>query len=230
MSDWNYSLTLPRRADESPRTISDRTRRVYDRLAAIYPASTFFFHSKAHRKALEVSGIESGMKVLELATGSGEMFRRLVRANPKGQTFGLDLSPNMAARTQRRARAEFKDAQAHCQAVDARYLPFKDASFDAVMCCFLLELLDADGIRRSLAEVRRVLKPGAKFTLVVIGQNAEIFNQMYRVCGKVAPAFWGRQVDASIPETLHSAQFAILEDHVVRQGFYPSRVFVTEHA
>jgi len=230
LSDWNYSLTLPRRADEaSPRKISERTRRVYDRLAAIYPASTFFFHSKAHKKALEMSGIQSGMKVLELATGSGEMFRRLVRANPDGQTFGLDLSPNMAARTQRRARAEFKNAGAHCQAVDACYLPFKDASFDAVVCCFLLELLDSEGIRRSLAEVRRVLKPGGKFTLVVIGQNAAIFNRLYRVCGKLAPAFWGRQVDASIPATLKTARFEVVADHAVRQGFYPSRVFVTRH-
>lgn len=230
MSDWNYSLTLPRRPDALPHTISDRTRRVYDRLAAIYPASTFFFHSKAHRKALEMAGIESGMKVLELATGSGEMFRRLVRANPDGQTFGLDLSPNMAARTQRRARSEFQKAQAHCQAVDARYLPFKDAAFDAVVCCYLLELLDADDIRRSLAEVRRVLKPGANFTLVVIGQNAAIFNRLYRVCGKLAPAFWGRQVDESIPQTLEDARLQIVADRTVRQGFYPSRVFVTKHA
>jgi ubiquinone/menaquinone biosynthesis C-methylase UbiE len=36
------------------------------------------------------------MRVLEIATGSGEMFRRLIRANRSGATVGLDLSPNMA--------------------------------------------------------------------------------------------------------------------------------------
>jgi len=42
---------------------------------------------------IRAGGIQDGMKVLEVATGSGEMFRRLVRANPSGTTIGLDLSP-----------------------------------------------------------------------------------------------------------------------------------------
>src|SRR5664280_2777730 len=85
-----------------PHTLADRTRRVYDRLAAVYPVSTMFFHSRAHGCALGASGLRDGMKVLEVATGSGEMFRRLVRANSMGTTLGVDLSPNMAARTRRR--------------------------------------------------------------------------------------------------------------------------------
>src|SRR5207244_2132580 len=114
-----------------PKTIAAETRRVYDRLAGIYPLSTWCFHSRAHRTALEMAGIRDGMRVLELATGSGEMFRRLVNANPGGTTIGVDLSPNMAAKTLRQARDEFPDADTHCQAVDARYLPFSDDSFDA---------------------------------------------------------------------------------------------------
>ncbi|MDR3703811.1 MAG: methyltransferase type 11, partial [Candidatus Sulfopaludibacter sp.] len=88
-------------ANGLPTTLAARTRRVYDRLAAVYPMSTMLFHSRAHRCALEASGVRNGMKVLEVATGSGEMFRRLVRANRKGWNTGVDLSPNMAARTQR---------------------------------------------------------------------------------------------------------------------------------
>lgn len=90
MSDLNYSILLPR-AEQMPRTIAERTRRVYDTLASVYPVSTFFFHSKAHACALRHAGIRDGMRVLELATGSGEMFGRLVKANPAGRTFGIDL-------------------------------------------------------------------------------------------------------------------------------------------
>jgi ubiquinone/menaquinone biosynthesis C-methylase UbiE len=129
LGDSNYSLLLPR-VERMPRTIAERTRRVYDTLASVYPLSTFFFHSKAHACALRHSGIRNGMRVLEVATGSGEMFRRLVRSNPDGQTFGLDLSPNMAARTLRQARREFPGTEAHCGAVDVRDLPFRDTSFD----------------------------------------------------------------------------------------------------
>jgi len=146
-----------------PRTIAERTRRVYDMVASVYPVITFFFHSKAHACALRHSGIRNGMRVLEVATGSGEMFRRLVKANPDGRTFGLDLSPNMAAHTLRVARKACPQAEAHCGAVDVRSLPFRSGSFDAVMCCYLLELLSQEDIQLTLREIRRVLRAGGRF-------------------------------------------------------------------
>lgn len=225
MSDLNYSITLPR-AQGMPRTIAERTRRVYDHLSGVYPASTFFFHSRAHACVMRHSGIENGMQVLEIATGSGEMFRRLVRANPDGKTFGLDLSPNMAARTQRRARQEFPSAEAHCGAVDVRSMPFRNASFDAVVCCYLLELLGQDDIRLTLREISRVLRPGGRFSLVVIGQNAQTFNRLYTVCGSLVPAFWGRQVEQSVSNLIDKVGLKIVTDEFVRQTGYPSRVLV----
>jgi ubiquinone/menaquinone biosynthesis C-methylase UbiE len=209
-------------------TLADRTRRVYDRLAAVYPLSTMFFHSRAHRCALGESGLRDGMQVLEVATGSGEMFRRLVRANASGTTVGVDLSPNMAARTQRTARRKFPQAKTHCQAVDARHMPFPNESFDAIFCCYLLELLSADDIVLTLGEFRRILRPRGRLTLVLIGQNTAAFNAVYKVLGKVAPAFWGRQVEQRMPELIEGARFEILQDRTVRQGFYPSRVLVAK--
>jgi len=211
-----------------PTTLADRTRRVYDRMAAVYPVSTMLFHSRAHRCALEASGLEDGMRVLEVATGSGEMFRRLVRANEGGATIGVDLSPNMAARTQRAALRKFPAVQAHCQAVDARQMPFRSESFDAIFCCYLLELLSTEDISKTLSEFRRVLRDRGRLALVLIGQNTAMFNAVYRVAGKVAPAFWGRQVEQRVPALLEGARFEILADRAVRQTFYPSRVLVMQ--
>ncbi len=232
MSDLNFSLAIKKRADEVRKSVSRAgensalTRRIYDHVASIYPASTFFFHSRAHGRAVEHSGIRDGMRVLEVATGSGEMFRRLIRANPNGKTFGLDLSPNMAARTQRRARAEFPKAQAHCGAVDVRQMPFQDASFDAVVCCFLLELLTDEDIRLTLGEIRRVLCEGGSFSLVVIGENGPIFNRLYRFAGGLVPAFWGRQVAYAAAGMIESAGMKIVKVEPVRQSGYPSRVLI----
>lgn len=223
MSELNYSLLLSE-ADAFQRNISGRTKKVYDYLSGVYPLSSFFFHSKAHKAALEMAGVRDGMRVLEVATGSGEMFRRLIKANPSGVTLGLDLLPNMAARTQRRAREEFPSADTYCQAVDARHIPFRDETFDAVMCCYLLELLTTEDIVIALSEFRRILKRHATFTLVLIGQNTAIFNQAYKVCGKIAPAFWGRQVDARVPRMIEDSALTIVNERIVRQGFYPSRI------
>jgi ubiquinone/menaquinone biosynthesis C-methylase UbiE len=209
-----------------PQTLADRTRRVYDRLAAVYPVSTMFFHSRAHRCALGASGLHDGMKVLEVATGSGEMFRRLVRANGKGTTVGVDLSPNMAARTQRTARHKYPSAEAHCQAVDARHMPFRNEAFDAIFCCYLLELLSTEDIVGTLGEFRRILRECGSLTLVLIGQNTATFNAVYNVLGKVAPAFWGRQVEQRVPDLMESAHFEIVQDRLVRQTLYPSLILV----
>lgn len=219
-------LTLTWKVDGLPTTIAHRTRRIYDRLAAVYPISTLLFHSRAHRRALSVSGIRDGMRILEVATGSGEMFRRLVRVNRNGATVGFDLSPNMAAHTHVRIRREFPDASAHCQAVDTRYMPYRSETFDAIVCCYLLELLSVEDILLTLGEFHRVLRLRGRLTLVCIGQNIELFNRLYRVLGKVVPAFWGRQVEERVSDFIEATDFRIVDDQHVRQSFYPSRVLV----
>lgn len=205
-------------------TIATRTKWVYDHLAGVYPASTFFFHSKAHKIALEMSGLQNGMKVLEVATGSGEMFRHLVHNNPEGHTCGVDLSPNMAARTQAHARRRFPHASLHCQAVDARALPYRDGSFDSIFCCYLFELLSTEDIYLTMEEMQRVLKPRGKLTAILIGQQAEFFNRAYLVAASIVPAFWGRQMDKSAPGILEATGFRVTRERLVRQGFYPSRI------
>jgi ubiquinone/menaquinone biosynthesis C-methylase UbiE len=206
--------------------LPQRTRHIYDLVSGVYPLSTLLFHEKAHKVALSLAGIGDGMRVLEVATGSGEMFGRIVGINSGGINCGVDLSPNMAARTQRLARRRLPGARAHCQAVDARSMPFRDASFDAVVCCYLLELLGSEGILQTLGEIHRVLRPDGRLALVLIGQNVPAFNALYRLGGSLAPAFWGRQVETAIPRVIRDYDFAVEHDRKVRQGFYPSRVLI----
>jgi ubiquinone/menaquinone biosynthesis C-methylase UbiE len=214
--------------DRLPQTVAARTRRIYDRLAAVYPLSTMLFHARAHRAALQDAGIRDGMSVLEVATGSGEMFHRLVGANRNGTTLGLDLSPKMAARTQRRARRAFPRSRAQCHAVDARQMPYRSDSFDVLVCCYLLELLAADDIALTLGEFHRVLRPRGTLALILIGQNVKLFNRLYRLAGSLAPAFWGRQVESTVPDLVRARGFSVTSDRHVRQTGYPSRVLVAK--
>ncbi len=222
------SAQLPSRHDDDGASLL--TRRVYDALAPVYTVSAQLFHSRAHRAALERAGIENGMRVLELAMGSGEMFRRLLRVNPDGQTIGVDLSPKMAALSQAQARRLFPGVSAQCQAADARALPFPAGSFDAVICCYLFELLPREDVASTLLEVRRVLKSDGRLTLTLIAQDRPGFNAAYKVCSRVAPAFWGRQVDSYVMDLLPKHGFALSSDQHLGQLFYSSRVVSARRA
>ncbi len=212
---------VSRQPEEPPSLL---TRRIYDVLAPVYSLSTLLFHSRAHSRALAASSIENGTRVLEVAMGSGEMFRRLVKVNLNGQTIGVDLSPKMAAHSQADARRRFPDASAQCQAADVRCLPYPTGQFDRLICCYLFELLPAADVPDTLLELRRVLRPGGRFTTILIAQNKRSFNAMYRVCSKAVPAFWGRQMDGYVAGLLPQFGFEIDTDTHVQQLFYSSRI------
>jgi ubiquinone/menaquinone biosynthesis C-methylase UbiE len=103
-------------------------------------------------------------------------------------------------------------------------MPFATDSFDALVCCYLLELLSDEDILSTIAEFQRVLKAGGRLTVILIHQNKSGFNTAYKLCTKIAPAFWGRQVERRVPSLLRSHGFEIKSDHDVHQIFYPSRV------
>jgi ubiquinone/menaquinone biosynthesis C-methylase UbiE len=104
-------------------------------------------------------------------------------------------------------------------------MPFRDGAFDALICCYLLELLSDDDIRLTVSEFRRVLRRDGMLTLIVIAQDRRLFNNLYKICGRLAPAFWGRQVERAVPDLLETNALRIIRDDSVIQWFYPSRVF-----
>ena len=175
------------------RGFKNHTRRLYDLVAGVYPISSKLFHAEAHKVALSLAGIRDGMRVLEVATGSGEMFRHLTRRNTRGLTCGVDISPNMAAKTQREARRKVPGARAHCQAVNASCMPFRDGAFDAVVSCYLLELLGTEDLMRTLDNAAGA---AAARTAGAGGGRADVpaFNAMHRLAGTLVPAFWGRML------------------------------------
>jgi SAM-dependent methyltransferase len=97
----------------------------------------------------------SEMRVLELACGTGIVTRRLREALPASATLtATDLNEAMVSY----ARAAVPLADISWQSADAQALPFRDESFDAVVCQFgIMFLPDA---AQGFSEAHRVLVPG----------------------------------------------------------------------
>ncbi len=135
-----------------------------------FPAPAFigFFLDSDYRRALQPpdqivtrSGAQPGMKVLEVGCGSGAYTPFFARAvGPEGSVAALDIQPEMLAQiTAKLAKPENRDIHnITLHEASAYELPFEDNSLDLVyMITVFQEIPDRP---RTLAEVRRVLKPG----------------------------------------------------------------------
>lgn len=96
-------------------------------------------------------------RVLDLACGAGYLVRAVIEAK-RAHVVGLDLTfPELAIARNRAPASMVSQGR-------AQQLPFRDGSFDCVLCHMALMLFDdVDGV---LDEVTRVLRPGGLFAAV----------------------------------------------------------------
>jgi SAM-dependent methyltransferase len=153
---------------------------------------------------LVVHGTEltRGMRVLDLASGTGEPALSLARAvGPQGRVVATDLVPQMleAARQNADARGlsnmEFRMA-------DAESLPFADGEFDRVTCRF--GIMFFPDIPKAMGEIRRVLKPGGRICFAVFGSLEE--NPLFLV--SLGPFLKRVKMPPPPPDAPHIFRFA----------------------
>ncbi len=111
---------------------------------------------------LDHARLQPGAEVLELAAGTGELgllAHELIQ--PGGQLTMSDFAPEMLSAAQRHANQRGAD-DIRFKQIDMESIDVAAASQDAVLCRFgLMFLPDPEA---ALREVRRVLRPGGRFT------------------------------------------------------------------
>jgi len=115
------------------------------------------------------------MLVLDLARGTGEPGISLAqRVGPQGSVTAVDQSSDLLDIATERARNK-KLFNFTTQQADAHHLPFADHSFDLATCRFgVMFFSDA---QRALAELHRVLKPGARACFAAWGPMEQPYWQ-----------------------------------------------------
>jgi ubiquinone/menaquinone biosynthesis C-methylase UbiE len=120
---------------------------------------------------IEQAGIEAGMRVLDVGSGTGTLAIRIKERCPGALVGGLDGDPEMLGRA--RAKAERAGVSVEFSEGLSYELPYEDESFDRVVSSLLFHhLLPADKVR-TLAEIRRVLRPGGELHVADWGRPSD---------------------------------------------------------
>jgi len=112
------------------------------------------------KRAVALSGIKRGDRVLDVCAGTGELSFILARTvGNEGSIVGADFCENMLELA--RKKMEDNCANITFLLADTKKVPFPDNSFDAVTVAFGMRNISDTVL--ALKEIRRVLKPGGKF-------------------------------------------------------------------
>lgn len=133
-------------------------------------------HRGWKRFAVEISGVKTGNKVLDIAGGSGDLSKLFAKkVGEEGQVILTDINASMLAV----GRDRLIDAGLHVPAAqcDAEKLPFADNQFDCVIVAFGLRNMTHKD--KALAEMQRVLKVGGRLLVLEFSKVWQPLSKIY---------------------------------------------------
>lgn len=144
---------------------------LYDSTLATFYDLTTFPLLWLRRRVARLAGVRAGMRVLDVATGTGAQARAFARTG--AHVVGVDLSSRMLAIARRKTR----DRNASFLKADATALPMADESFDVASVSLALHEMPPSVRSRAVAELARVTRPGGT---IVIVEPAQPRNRIWR--------------------------------------------------
>jgi len=140
-------------------------------------------------KLVRLSGANKSSKVLDVATGTGDLAIEFKKTSLEGEVIGVDFCANMLAPAPQKAKD--KNLSITFKQGDAMALEFEDQKFDVVSIAYGLRNVTDPAV--AVKEMGRVLKIGGKLMILETGRSemplfAPIFNLYF---AKVMPIFGG---------------------------------------
>ncbi|MBI5839696.1 MAG: methyltransferase domain-containing protein [Chloroflexi bacterium] len=196
---------------------------VYDEIASVYNLWGTLTETRARNRTLELAEIQDGQQILEVAVGTGLAFYEIVKRNPHGHNFGVDLSKGMLAKAEQRLRT-LGQANYTLKAETAFDLQLEDETVDTLVNNYMFDLIPFKDMGRILQEFKRVLKKSGKLILVNMTEGERWGSQIYDWLYDRSPRLMGgcRGVKLSAKLQEHGLVVDVREYH--QQMLFPSEV------
>lgn len=150
---------------------AETIRRMFSQVAGGYDRANNVLSAGIHhlwrKKLVKDSGAKAGDRVLDCATGTGDLaleFKRIVGST--GEVLGTDFCAEMLASAP--AKAAAKDLSVTFETADVTALPYADNRFDISSISFGIRNVQ-DPVK-GLSEMARVTRSGGKVMILEFGQ------------------------------------------------------------
>ncbi len=165
----------------------DEIRKAWERIAPGYDRNVTGTHLGLGQDGLVRAGLKAGMRFLDVAAGSGGL--SIPAARLGAHVLATDHSERMLALLGERARGEGLDIET--RVMDGHALQLDDDSFDIAGSQFGVMLFP--DMPRGISELARVVKPGGRVLMTVLGDPRKVEFFRFFVAGiqVVRPEFTG---------------------------------------
>lgn len=140
---------------------------------------SFGIHRLWKRYTIDCSGVRSGMKVLDIAGGTGDLTAQFSRrVGPTGEVVLADINDAMLEVGRDKLRNRGIVGNVRYVQANAEELPFADDSFDIITIAFGLR--NVTDKQKALESMFRVLKPGGRLLVLEFSKPIQpMLNQAY---------------------------------------------------
>ena len=144
---------------------------MFDAIAARYDLANRVLSLGIDRKwrsdAIRLLGLKPGARILDVATGTGDLAIAALQLNPT-EVVGVDIAPQMLEHARIKASRHPKGERLDFRLGSAEDLPFEAQGFDAAMVAFGVR--NFEDLDLGLDEIFRVLRPGAPVVVLEFSQ------------------------------------------------------------
>ncbi|GAA4452737.1 bifunctional demethylmenaquinone methyltransferase/2-methoxy-6-polyprenyl-1,4-benzoquinol methylase UbiE [Rurimicrobium arvi] len=160
------------------------------------------------KKAIKSIESVQPRRILDIATGTGDLALAAAAYYPDSVVTGLDIASQMLAMGTEKIKARNLQERIHMELGDSEQIAHGDHSFDAVLCAYGTR--NFQDLEKGLSEMCRVLKPGGRVAILEFSHPRNFpVKQVFGFYFKYVLPFLGRVISR------HSTAYTYLPESVM---------------